>query len=275
MELELFYEDSTKIPVGFEKLYTITDGKATLTGVNGMKTQGDIDRVQEGLRKEREEHSKTKDLLKPFKGMDAAETRATLDRIAELEAANGGKLDDEAINKIVESRIAQKTAPLQRQIDDLTTTNTDLTKANEGLTGTISTGSRNEAVRKIAAEMKVHGTAIADVELVAANYLEKDEHTGNWIVKSDAQGVTPGTDVKQFMKEMQKIRPHWWPASTGGGAGGGLDGVNGGKNPFSGDGWNITEQGALLRSDRALATQLATAAGTSIGGDRPAATQNK
>jgi len=273
MELELTYEDATKIPAGFEKLYTITDGKATLTGINGMKTQGDIDRVQEGLRKEREDHAALKAKFKPFKDMNPEETQATLDRIAELEAANGGKLDDEAINKIVEGRIAQKTAPLQRQIDDLTEKNTELTTDNDKLNGTITTGSRNEAVRKIAAEMKVHGTAIADVELVAASFLEKDETTGAWIVKADAQGVTPGTDIKQFMKEMQKIRPHWWPASTGGGAGGALDGVNGGKNPFSGDGWNLTEQGALLRSDRDLATQLATAAGTTIGGERPAASQ--
>lgn len=275
MELELTYEDTTKIPAGFEKLYTITDGKATLTGINGMKTQVDIDRVQEGLRKEREDHAKTKADLKPFKGMDPVETQKTLDRIAELEAVSGGKLDDEAINKIVEGRLTQSTAPLQRQIDDLTTKNTELTTINQDLTGTISTSSRNEAVRKVAAEMKVHGTAIEDVELVAANYLEKDEHTGNWIVKADASGVTPGTDVKQFMKEMQKIRPHWWPTSTGGGAGGGLGGLNGGKNPFSGDSWNLTEQGSLIRSDRELATQLATAAGTRIGGERPAATQSK
>jgi len=275
MELELTYDDATKIPAGFEKLYTITDGKATLTGVNGMKTQADIDRIQEGLRKEREDHAKTKADLKPFKGMDAAEIQEKLDRIDELEATNGGKLDEEAINKIVEGRLKQQTAPLQRKIDELTETNTTLAADNDKLTGTISTGSRNEAVRKIAAEMKVHGTAIADVELVAANYLEKDETTGKWIVKADAEGVTPGADVNQFMKEMQKLRPHWWPKSTGGGAGGGLDGVNGGKNPFSGDSWNVTEQGQLIRTDRELATQLATAAGTSIGGERPAATQQK
>jgi len=270
MELELTYDDATKIPTGFEKLYTVIDGKATLTGINGMKTQGDVDRVQEGLRKEREDHAKTKADLKPFKGMNAAEVQAKLDRIPELEAAAEGKLDDEAINKIVETRMVQKIAPLERKIEELTTTNTELTADNDKLNGTITTGSRNEAVRKIAAEMKVHGTAIADVELVAASFLEKDETTGAWIVKADAQGVTPGTDIKQFMKEMQKIRPHWWPASTGGGSQGGIDGVNDGKNPFSGDDWNLTEQGQILRTDRELATQLATAAGTSIGGDRPA-----
>jgi hypothetical protein len=273
--IELIYDTMDAVPAAVKDLYTEQDGKAVLTGVNGMKTQGDIDRIQDGLRKEREDHAKTKADLKPFKGMDATEVQATLDRVAELEATNGGKLDDEAINKIVEARLKQKTAPLQRQIDDLTTTNGELLASNDKLTGTISTGSRNEAVRKIATEMKVHASAIPDIELVAANFLEKDEHTGAWIVKADAKGVTPGTDIKQFMKEMQKTRGHWWPTSAGGGAGGGLEGGNGAVNPFSGDGWNITQQGQLLRTDRPLAESLAKAAGTSIGGDRPPATQQK
>lgn len=268
--IELVYDTADAIPAAVKGLYTEQDGKFVLTGVTGMKTQADIDRIQEGLRKEREDHSKTKEALKPFKGLDAAEVQTKLDRIEELEAANGGKLDEDAIAKIVESRLKQATAPLQRQIDDLTETNTTLTADNEKLTGTITTGSRNEAVRKIASEMKVHGTAIADIELVAANYLEKDETTGKWIVKADAEGVTPGADVKQFMREMQKQRPHWWPKSAGGGAQGSLEGVNGGKNPFSGDTWNLTEQGQLIRTDRELANQLAVAAGTTIGGDRPA-----
>jgi hypothetical protein len=271
--IELHYESMNDVPAAVRGLYTDKDGKAVLTGVSGMKTQDDVDRVQESLRKERDDHKATKESFKPFKGMDAAEVQANLDRIGELEAASGGKLDEDAINKIVESRLKQTTGPLQRQIEELTNSNGELTATNDKLTGTISTGSRNEAVRKIAAEMKVHGTAVSDIELVAANYLEKDEHTGKWIVKADAQGVTPGADVNQFMKEMQKQRPHWWPTSVGGGANGGLDGVNGGKNPFSGNDWNVTQQGAILRSDRELASQLATAAGTSIGGDRPAPTK--
>lgn len=268
--IELFYETMAEVPANVKFLYTEQDGKAVLTGVVGMKTQVDVDRVQEGLRKEREDHAKTKADFKPFKGMNATEVQATLDRVEELEATSGGKLDDEAINKIVESRMKQKTAPLERQIEELTTANGELTSNNDKLNGTITTGSRNEVVRKIASEMKVHGTALRDIELVAADYLEKDETTGKWIVKTDADGVTPGVDVKQFMQEMQKQRPHWWPTSTGGGAGGGMGGVNGGKNPFSGDNWNVTQQGQLINSDREVAVQLATAAGTSIGGSRPA-----
>lgn len=269
MELATTYDSMSEIPSGFEKLFTEKDGKAVLTGITGMKTQADIDRLQESLRKEREDHNSTKASLKPFKGLDAAEIQAKLDRIEELEAAAGGKLDEEAINKIVEARINTKTAPLTRQIEELTNTNKELEEQNGKLSGTLTTSERNAEIRKAAAEMKVHSTAIPDVELVAANYLKKDEHSGRWVVKDDAQGVTPGADINQFMKEMQKQRPHWWPESVGGGSRGGLDGVNNNVNPFKADSWNATQQGQILRTDRALAENLAKAAGTTIGGPRP------
>jgi hypothetical protein len=41
-------------------------------------------------------------------------------------------------------------------------------------------------------------------------------------------------------------------------------------NPWSQDGWNITRQGAVCKSDMALAQRLATAAGSFIGATRPA-----
>lgn len=268
--LELSYDDMNAVPEAFRGLYTEKGGKAVLTHINGMKTQADVSAVQEGLRKEREDHTATKELLKPFKGLDATETRATLARIAELETAAGGKLDDEAINKIVEARIAQKTAPLQLQIEELTTANGELTTTNGELTGTIQTRDRNSAIRKVAAEMKVHSTAMPDIELVAGSFLELDEHSGQYVVKQDAKGVTVGADIKQFMKEMQQQRPHWWPASEGGGAQGDLKGINGGNNPFKGDTWNSTQQGQMFRSDPTLAKSMAEAAGTSIGGPRPA-----
>jgi len=269
MELELMYDSMGAIPAGFEKLYTEKDGKAVLTGISGMKTQADIDRVQEGLRKEREDHAKTKADLKPFKGMNPEEVQATLDRVAELEAAAGGKLDDEAINKIVESRLKTQTAPLTRQIEELTTKNAELEENVGNLSGTLTKSERNAAVRKAAAEMKVHSTAIPDVELVAESYLEKDEHSSRWVVKDGVEGVTPGADINQFMKEMQKVRPHWWPESVGGGAGGMGPGGVSSTNPFKADSWNVTEQGALIRSDRPAAEAAAKAAGTTIGGPRP------
>jgi hypothetical protein len=270
VQIELNYDAADQIPEGMASLYDEKDGKFTLGGVNGLKTQTDINNVQEALRKEREDHTAAQNLLKPWKDLKADEVRASLERIPELEAAAKGKLDDEAINEIVERRIGQKTGPLDRQIQTVTEERDTAVGEVTTLKSQILKRDMNEAVRLVANEMKVVPTAIPDVELIVTNFLERDETTGNFIVKADAVGVTPGVDIKQLMKEMQKQRPHWWPQSQGGGAGGAGGQFGGSANPFMYDGWNITEQGKVYREQGTeIATAMAKAAGTTVGGLRP------
>ena len=139
---------------------------------------------------------------------------------------------------------------------------------------TLVTRDRNDAVRSVATEMKVLSTAIPDVEMVAGMFLERDETSGEFIVKADAKGVTPGADVKQFLKEMQKQRPHWWPASQGGGAGGGKGLGDSEDNPWSPKGWSLTKQGQYVKEHgMAEAEKAAKSAGSKIGATRPPATK--
>jgi len=274
--IELSYDKMDAVPEAFRDLYTEKDGKAVLTGVNGMKTSQDVLNVQEALRKERADHTALKDAFKPWKsfGDDPAELQAKLDRIAELEAAAGGKLDDAAIQKLVDARLGQKTAPLERQLKDALTERETILSENSTLKTSILSRDRNDAVRAIATEMKVLATAIPDVELVAGMFLEKDETSGQFIVKADAPGVTPGLDIKGFLKEMQKVRPHWWPASQGGGAGGGGGFENADDNPWSAKGWNLTKQGAYIKENgMAKAEVAAKAVNSKVGSTRPPATK--
>lgn len=270
--LELNYDSMDAVPEAFRPLYSEQDGKAVLTGINGMKTQQDVLNVQEALRKERADHAAAREALKPWKtlGDDPTEIQAKLDRIGELEAAAEGKLDDAAIQKLVDQRLGQKTAPLERQLKDSTTRIGELENENSQLKNTLISRDRNDAVRAIATEMKVLPTAVADVELVAGMFLERDETTGEFIVKADAKGVTPGADVRQFMKEMQKLRPHWWPQSQGGGAGGGKGFGDSDENPWSAKGWSLTKQGQYVKEHgMAKAQEAAKAAGSRIGATRP------
>lgn len=274
--IELSYEKMDAVPEAFRALYTEKDGKAVLTGVNGMKTAQDVLNVQEALRKERADHTALKDAMKPWKafGDDPAELQAKLDRIAELEAAAGGKLDEAAIQKLVDARLGQKTAPLERQLKDALTERDTILAENSTLKTSILSRDRNDAVRSIATEMKVLATAIPDVELVAGMFLEKDDTTGQFIVKADAPGVTPGLDIKGFLKEMQKVRPHWWPASQGGGAGGGGGFDNADDNPWSSKGWNMTKQGQYVKEHgMAKAEVAAKAVGSKVGATRPPVTK--
>lgn len=271
--LELTYDSLDVVPEAFRPLYSEKDGKAVLTGISGIKTQSDVSNVQEALRKERADHAAVKEMLKPWTslGKKPDEIQTILDRVPVLEAAAEGKIDDAKIQSLVESRLVQKTAPLERQVRDLTTElNTTRAERDDLRTG-IQRREMADVVRSVATEMKVIPTAVADIELIASSYLERDE-SGQFIVKAGISGVTPGLDVRGFMKEMQKVRPHWWPQSAGGGANGGLAGLGGDPNPWAPAHWNVTAQGKLIKDKGvAEAEKIAKAAGSFIGATKPPA----
>lgn len=267
--LEITYEKMDLIPKGFETLYEDRDGVAHIVGINGMKTGQDVANVQEALRKERENHAVVKSSLTLWGDLKVEDVRASLDRIPELELAAKGKLDEAAIDEIVNTRMVQKIAPLERQIEGIAKERDEWKEKSTTQEKSILTRDRNDAVRVIATEMKVHATAMPDIEAASANYLERTEE-GIFIVKADIKGLTPGLDIKGYLKEMQKTRPHWWPTSEGGGAGGAGGTVDGVTNPWKPETWNMTQQGAVLKDQGvAVAESMAKSAGTTVGGLKP------
>lgn len=211
------------------------------------------------------------DKLKAFEGMDPADVLAKLDRIAELEAANGGKLDEKKIDEIVEGRVKGKIAPLQRQHDTLKTETENLRKENEGLKKEKTSRTISDAVREAAVKMKMLPEAMEDAIMLAERVMEVD--SDGKVVVRDQVGFTPGVDAASWLGDIQAKRPHWWPASSGAGSQGNRNGggAGGGPNPWTREGWNLTAQGNMLRTDEKQAERLALAAGTTIGGGMPAA----
>ena len=58
--------------------------------------------------------------------------------------------------------------------------------------------------------------------------------------------------------------------SQGGGSRDGNGSLNGATNPWSADGWNVTQQGAIYKADAGKAAQYAKAGGVPVmGGSRP------
>lgn len=272
--IELQYDNMEAVPEAFRGLYTERDGKAVLTGVKGMKTEADISRLTTALNKERDEHKATKTKYQPYTSLgDVAEVQAKLDRIGELEAVAGGKLDAAGIETLVEKRlegkIAQIKGPLDRKIEELSGNLTTVAGERDSLKGSLKRRDMNELVRSEALKSKVHASALQDVELVAHSMMEFDE-SGKLMTK-DGSGITAGLNVAEWMTEMQKTRPHWWPESAGGGAGGGRGGVvDMSNNPWSAEHWNLTAQGKVLTErGRETADRMAKAAGTLVGGTKP------
>lgn len=275
MKLKLSYNSQEDIPNGYEALYTEKEGKWVLTGIEGMKTQEDITRLSESLRKEREDHKKVKDILAKLGGpdLDADALVEKLDEYEELklrvESGEGGKIDDKKVEELVEQRVQRRLAPVERERDRLKTRNTELENENGTLKGTITRGTVESELRRHATEGKVVTSALDDILDIGANIFEVAED-GAVVTKQGLRNVAAGITPDVWLSDMKEKRPHWWPASQGGGAGGSGGGNGTGVNPWTKDNWSIEAQAQLVRTDPGKADRLAKAAGVHVGAMSPA-----
>jgi hypothetical protein len=266
MKLKHKYGKQEDIPAGFESLFEEKNGEWVLTGIEGVKTQEDVDRLQRSLTAERSAHKATKDAFKALDGMDLEEVVSKLDRFDELEAAaagNGNKDVDARVEAALKSRIA----PIERERDNLKKERDELSGKVQTFEAENRTRSIHDTVREQAAKLNILPGALDDALMLADRALVVNEH-GEVVVREGAKGFTEGVDAGTWLTEVRETKTHWWPASEGGGAGGGNQ--NGtGTNPWSKAGWNMTEQGKILTANRAKAENMAKSAGTTIGGPRP------
>ena len=276
MELELIYEKKEDVPEAHANLYTETDGKWNLTGIKDMKTKADVDKVQVALGKERTDHKASKAKVAIWADMDKEKVDADLAELTELraaaEAGEGGKDAKEkyelGVKAAADARVTAEKVKSDREIADLKKVGGEKDEKILGFENDNRILTITDAVKKAARTSKVIETAVDDVMMLAERVFEINEE-GLVLVK-DQVGYTPGIAPDIWLSEMQEKRPHWWPVSTGGGAGGGTGGTGFAKNPWSGDHWNLTEQAKAIKGDRSKAERMAAAAGTAIGGVRPA-----
>lgn len=288
MVLKGTHDKQDEIPEHFRELYTEKNGKWECTGIQGMKTQSDVDRIQEAQRKATTDREVIKSKLVLFGdgkvGVDSSlddwkalhEGLVTkLDRIPELEAASKGKLDEVEIEAIVARRvdgtIRSKLAGPERKVKELEKANGELTDENGKFRAADRTRMIHDDVRKALVASKVLNDAHEDALMLADHVFEVREDDKK-VVTRDNIGITPGLDAAGWLTEIQDRRRHWWPESVGGGSRGSGPGagVAGGKNPWTHENWSMTEQGQIFKvHGRDRCDQLAKAAGTEFGGARP------
>jgi hypothetical protein len=279
-KLKAIYEKKEDIPEGFGELYVERHGKFELHGIEGIKTQADIDRVSEALRKEKTDHKAAKDALAKWGELDPEKIPAALEELEEVKAqlataAKDGKVDEGAVQERIEAAVNRAVGPLQRDKKALETqlTQKDKVIAEKdtevgNLQGSIKRSKIEGILRDNAIGAKVIPTAIDDAVMVGIGMFE--EVDGKYVTK-DGIGVTPGLDPKEWYKDMQEKRPHWWPPSQGGNArGGGAPMGRNSENPWSREGWNITEQGRFVtKHGEAKAAEAAKSVGSRIGSTKP------
>lgn len=274
MALKAIHDSLDDIPEQYQDLYTEKNGKFELTGIAGVRTPADVERVQASLAKEREFSGKLKEKLSAWDGMDLNEVQASLDRIPELEAAAKGGLDESALDEMAtrraEAMAKSKLAPVERSLKEkerlLAETADELNKFKVQA----KTRALHETVRKALVESKVIPEAQEDALLLAERHFEILDD--GQVQTREGAGVIAGLDPVGWLTELQEKRRHWWPESVGGGSRGSVGGGGGiGKNPFTHENWDMGEQGRIFKEHgRERADQLARAAGTTFGGSRPA-----
>lgn len=275
-KIGLAYDSLDAIPgdISIGDLFTEQDGKFVLTGVEGMKSQADIDRLNEALRKEKNDHRTVREAFSPVKEFlgerSVDEIQTALDELetlkARVEAGQGGEIDEEKINGIAEKIAGQKYGPVQRNLEKAVKERDELAAQVNELKGTITNGTIRDQINKAAAEAKISPDVIAsgDVVAIALSQFEVTED-GQVVHKEN------GLDPKGWITDQKEHRAFWWANSVGGGAGGAKGGGIDGKNPWSAKGWNLTAQARYINEHGdAKADVMAQAAGTSVGGPRPA-----
>ncbi len=267
MAIAAIVENLDEVDEKYRDLYTKKGEKYELTEVTGVRTQADVDRIQIALTKERSDHKKSKETLSKFDGLDLEEVRQKLDKYPELEALAAGKADEKKIDELVETRIKGRLAPLEREKGELLKKATLLEGQVQEFTTREKRSKMSDAIRSAATKAKLLPEAIDDAILLGSQVLDLDDN-GEVRVRENS-GFTQGVDPSVWLSEVQAKKPHWWASSSGGGARG-SGGNNSGSNPFSHDGWNMTEQGKLFKENPTRAVEMAKSAGTTVGGPRPA-----
>lgn len=276
--LEIMYESIDAVPEQFRGLYTEKDDGVHLTGVKGLKTQADIDRLSKALNGARGERDELNGKLKPFQewlgDRSLDEVQAAFDEIEELRAraeAGGGEFPKDKLEELAERKVTTKLAPVERKLSQTEQALAEAVQRAEAAEAALTTRDLHAHLREIGEKAKLRPEAMADWLSLGERVFEKSEDGA--FVSKDQSGVTPGVTADIVLGDLKQARPHWWPDSVGGGASGGRGGgtnLMGSANPWSEAGWSVTAQMAYAREHGAeKAAAAAKAAGVSLGATAP------
>src|SRR5690606_35453491 len=159
------------------------------------------ERLKSALTKERDDHKKTRDRLALFNVLDPEDVHAQLDRLPELEAAAGDKLDEAKLDELVEGRIRTKLAPVERERDKAIKERDEAVQERDEARQEIRSRDVRSKLTDAALKAKIVDTALDDVLLIGERVFELADD-GSVTVR-DGMGATPGVGPEAWLTEMQ------------------------------------------------------------------------
>jgi hypothetical protein len=222
MPINAVYETLEDVPEQYRDLFSERGGKWELTGVTGIKTEADVERVQEALKKERVERGEIEKQLKAYGGVDADGLQDRLDELERLRIT-GGNVDNGKIDELVAKRVELEKTKHARELEKRQKEYEAVTGELDTLKGQIKRNKILTALRDAASAANVVSSAFADVEQRASLFDVLDDGE---VVTTETNGVTPGLTAEQWLAEQVQASPHWLAPSNGAGAKGGARGPN-------------------------------------------------
>jgi hypothetical protein len=256
MDLKAEYESLEDVPEMFREIYAERDGKVVIN-VQGVKTQSDFDKLNEGILREREAHKKTKERFRPFldNNVDPNEAWDRVQRFDELQEIANSKMDPSRIEELAAERVNRTKSQYEKQVADLSAELRNYQQREKVRT-------IQDQVRRALVDAKVVPSAQEDALMIATQVFDVGDD--GKVYTKDGVGVTPGQMPEAWVREMQPKRSHWWQTSQGTGSTGSGSSVAGISNPWKKDATNLTEQMRITRENPELARQLAKAAGVDL-----------
>ena len=238
MSIKSIYQDLEEIPEPFRELFTERGGQWELTGIEGIKTQADVDRVTEATRKLRAEVKDLKHKLDAFGSHDPEAIAKAFDELEDLRVsatADPAKAEafEAALTERVQTRLKRELGPVQRDLDKLRKESAETAAERDALRTDIRRSRIHSAIRDAVGRAKgIRPNVVGDILLVSDSLFELADD-GAIVTRDGAQGVTPGLSPDEWLKDQRRTRDFWWMESVGGGANGAGAGGRGSATDLS------------------------------------------
>jgi hypothetical protein len=257
MPLKYKYTGKDEIPAEHAALYLERDG-AFYADIEGVVDKAKADELRTHnieLRKQIEERDAR------FVGIDPDEVRKLAGEKERLEEEQ--RLKDGKFQEVMETRLKTAKADWEKQLNTVTA-------ERDSLNTRLTTIQIDQGVITVATKRGLRPTAMPDIT-ARARTVFKLVNGGPQAFEADGKtvrygrdGITPMT-VEEWVDAQVADAPHLFESNAGGGAasngaGGAAGSQRSVKNPFRKDGWNLTEQMKLQKTDPALAARLKAAA---------------
>lgn len=222
--------------------------------IRGVKPEADFERINEALRKERNDHKAIKTRYASLADKDVNEVLAQLDEIDEMRAKleASGDVSEEKIEALVEKRLARIKAPLERDLAKLTTERDEALEAQKKLSSDLDDLVISQTLTELAIK-NCNQAVQKDVVEIGRLHLTRDPETGEVVTKDESP-----LPAAEWLKAQLDERSHWNKDTGGGNNGrGNTGGGKKTKNPFTPDNYDFNSRrwlpGALAAQDAYLA----------------------